>query len=173
MTRETLTLEPIADDPEVGRWLAAMQGARNDTLRELGDLSDVALDWRPSSGADSIGTILYHVALVEVDWLLVDILGTDPAPAWAEELFPDTDRSEGGQLTPIAGLTLTQHLERLAAVRTQLLEHLRSMPVDDFIRARPRADADVSPVWVIHHLLQHEAEHRSQIGGLKAAHQST
>ena len=33
--REQLTLDPIADAPEVGRWLAAMQDARRDTLREL------------------------------------------------------------------------------------------------------------------------------------------
>jgi uncharacterized damage-inducible protein DinB len=27
---------------------------------------------------------------------------------------------------------------------------------------------DVTPEWVLHHLMQHEAEHRSQIGALRA-----
>ncbi|HET6648564.1 MAG TPA: hypothetical protein VFH79_00215 [Candidatus Limnocylindria bacterium] len=33
--RERLILEPLADDPEVGRWLAALEDARRDTLAEL------------------------------------------------------------------------------------------------------------------------------------------
>jgi len=31
--REVLALEPMADDPEVGRWLSAMEDARRDTLK--------------------------------------------------------------------------------------------------------------------------------------------
>lgn len=33
-SRKTLALVPIADDPEVGRWLAALEDCRRDTLRE-------------------------------------------------------------------------------------------------------------------------------------------
>jgi uncharacterized damage-inducible protein DinB len=28
---------------------------------------------------------------------------------------------------------------------------------------------DVTPEWVVHHLMQHEAEHRGQIGELRVA----
>jgi uncharacterized damage-inducible protein DinB len=33
---------------------------------------------------------------------------------------------------------------------------------------RERPDYDVTPAWVLHHLMQHEAEHRSQISGIRA-----
>jgi uncharacterized damage-inducible protein DinB len=41
------------------------------------------------------------------------------------------------------------------------------MDLADFRRIRSLPEYDVTPEWVLHHLMQHEAEHRSQIGGLK------
>ena len=40
------------------------------------------------------------------------------------------------------------------------------MDLTDFRRARALALYDVTPEWVLHHLCQHEAEHRSQLGRL-------
>lgn len=42
--RERLTLEPIADAPEVGRWLSALEDGRRDTLRELDTVTSEMLD---------------------------------------------------------------------------------------------------------------------------------
>jgi hypothetical protein len=63
--RERLALDPIADDPEVGRWLAALVDGRRDTLRELERVTPEMLDWYPDAPLNSIGTLLYHVAFVE------------------------------------------------------------------------------------------------------------
>jgi hypothetical protein len=60
--RQVLSLEPIADDPEVGRWLAAMEDARRDTLRELDGVPEDLIDQRPPADDNSIGALLYHVA---------------------------------------------------------------------------------------------------------------
>jgi hypothetical protein len=67
--RDVLVLRSIADDPELGRWLAAMEDARRDTLRELETVTPEMLDWRSDVPLDSIGTLLYHIALVEAAWL--------------------------------------------------------------------------------------------------------
>jgi hypothetical protein len=40
------------------------------------------------------------------------------------------------------------------------------MTADDFVRPRSLADYDVSPAWVLHHLGQHEAEHRGELGSV-------
>jgi uncharacterized damage-inducible protein DinB len=37
-----------------------------------------------------------------------------------------------------------------------------------FRRVRRLSDCDVTPEWVIHHLMQHEAEHRGEIAALRA-----
>ena len=165
--REVLSLEPIAHDPEVGRWLAAMEDCRRDTLTELGGLGDDVLDAKPPGAENSIGSVLYHVALVEADWLLVDIFGFDGTRSPDPVLLPFSDRNAEGQLTHVPGETLEQQLDRLAAVRGILLDRLRPMSSGDFHTTRARDAYDVTPAWVVHHLLQHEAEHRSEIVRLR------
>jgi uncharacterized damage-inducible protein DinB len=104
MTNEQRILDPYpCREPEIGRWLAGLQDARQRTLRALEDLSPATLDWPPPDGESSIGTVLYHLADIEADYLYVEVLE-------------------------------------------------RPMP----------------PEYVLYHLMQHEAEHRSQIGTLRA-----
>ena len=52
-------------------------------------------------------------------------------------------------------------------VRESLVAVLRDMPLDEFRRVRRLEAYDVTPEWVVHHLLQHEAEHRGQIALLR------
>ncbi len=169
--REVLSLEPVAGEPEVGRWLSALEDARRDTVRELDGVSDEALDWTPPGVApNTIGTLLYHIALVEADWLLADILGPKAAPPWPEELLPFGDRDKDGRLTEIHGMTQREHLDRLEAVRSMLMDYLRPMTLEEFHRLRARERWDVTPAWVLHHLLQHEAEHRAHIAWVRETH---
>jgi uncharacterized damage-inducible protein DinB len=167
--REVLSLEPIADEPEVGRWLSAMEDCRRDTLRELEGLPADALDRWVGTEQNSIGSLLYHVALVEADWLLSDIMGPEGGVDWPAEILPAEDRDAEGLLTRFQGDSLEQHLERLRTVRALVMEHLQPMSLEEFHRPRSRERYDVSPAWVLHHLLQHEAEHRSEIVRLRQA----
>jgi len=43
------------------------------------------------------------------------------------------------------------------------------MTLVEFSQVRTLEPYDVTPEYVLHHLMQHEAEHRSQIGGLRIA----
>jgi DinB superfamily len=167
--REVLSLEPDADDPEVGRWLSALQDCRRDTIKELNGVTDAMIDVHSTGTDNSVATILYHVALIEADWLLADIFGFASATSAEPALFPIADRGPDHHLTVVAGETLGQHIERLAAVRSILLDRLRPMTSQEFHRARRRDHYDVTPAWVVHHPLQHEAEHRSELGRVKAA----
>jgi hypothetical protein len=169
--REILALSPMADDPEVGRWLAALEDSRRDTLRELETVTPEMVDWYPSAPLNSIGSLLYHIGLVEASWVSEEILG-DPEAKDLEPLLPWPDREgpgEGGQrhLSRIDGQTLEQHRERLAAIRAYAMGRLQPLTNDDFHRLRRFDRYDVSPDWVIHHLLQHEAEHRSHVAWLR------
>ena len=163
-------MEPAADAPEVGRWLSAMADARRDTLRELEGLPDQDLFVRPEGVDNSIGSVLYHVALIEVDWLVDEIMGRSEEEFEESSLarwFPQSDRDGEGRLTEPPPDTLAGHLERLTVVRDALVEEVRPMSVADYHQPRVRARYDVSPAWVLHHLLQHEAEHRSEIARLR------
>jgi uncharacterized damage-inducible protein DinB len=163
-----LILQPYRNaDPEIGRWLWALDDARWRTLERLEGISAEAVDWAPPDGGSSIGTVLYHIALIEADWLYAEVLEQEYAPAIAE-LFPWEVRDEQRLLTQVHGIGIEVHLQRLQTVRTALLDVFGTMELDDFRRARHLPDYDVTPQWVLHHLMQHEAEHRSQIGALRA-----
>ena len=170
--RKVLVLEPLADDPEVGRWLAALEDARRDTIQELSSVTPEMLDARPDPLLNSIGTLLYHIALIETSWLLDDIFEGEPGPDWLQALLPFSDRDGGGRLIQVDGVAMSGHLERLGAVRQYLLERLRPMPNVDFHRARRLDSYDAAPDWVLHHLLQHEAEHRSHIAWLRDSYRA-
>lgn len=151
---------------EIGRALWAMQDARDRTMRELAKVSSDMVDWLPPAGESSIGTILYHLADIEADWLYVEVL-EQPFPPEIADLFTYPTRDEQGKLVQVIGMTLEEHLARLETVRSHLLKAFSTMSLDDYRRARSLPQYDVTPEWVLHHLRQHEGEHRSQIGALR------
>ena len=170
--RQRLILEPIADDPEVGRWLAALEDGRRDTLRELDRVTPEMIDWYPDAPLNSIGALLYHVALIEADWVISEILELPDYPPEIKRLLPWADREGDGHLWRADGQELDAHLSRLSGVRQFVLERLRPMTNDDFHRVRQLDDYDVAPDWAIHHIIQHEAEHRSHIAWLRDTYSS-
>ena len=54
-----------ARDPLVERWLAYMNMIRERTLEDVEGLSVEALDHTTPEQANSISTLLYHIALIE------------------------------------------------------------------------------------------------------------
>lgn len=59
-------------EPEIGAALWRLQDARRRTLRLLRDVpADIV---EQETEGNSVGTILYHVALIEADWLYAEIL---------------------------------------------------------------------------------------------------
>jgi hypothetical protein len=165
--RERLALDPIADDPEVGRWLAALEDGRLDTVRELERVTPEMVDWYPDAPLNSIGSLLYHIALIEADWVVNEILELGDDVPELNPLLPWPDRVAGGHLTRVDGQSLSAHLERLAGVRRFVLERLGPMTNEDFHRVRQLERYDVAPDWAVHHIIQHEAEHRSHIAWLR------
>ncbi|HUG16577.1 MAG TPA: DinB family protein, partial [Thermomicrobiales bacterium] len=58
---------------------------------------------------------------------------------------------------------LGRYVTALDAVRERLLDTVRALDLTDLRRPRSLPDYDVSPDWVLHHLVQHETEHRAEI----------
>lgn len=156
--------------PRIGRFVAMLEDTRRRTLRDLETLDEAYIDrglpWNPNS----IGTLVYHVAAIELDWTFADVLQTNRFPDGTEAWFPVDVRDEDGRLSPMVD-SLAHHLERLSWVRAHLLEALRGLGDDDLDRLVSNADdgSTNSIAWILQHLMQHEAEHRGQIGELRNA----
>src|SRR5512133_2830488 len=73
--KDITTMDPVKHDyivrplpgcpPEIGRMLWQLEDTRRRTLRSLDKLPEGALDALPEGTTNTVGTILYHTALVE------------------------------------------------------------------------------------------------------------
>ena len=159
---------PVGYAPGVGALLSMMEDCRARTLREVQRVEPAALDTPSAWNGNTIGSLLYHIAAIELDWLYSDILQQDfPPEAW--EWFPHHVREEDGRLTSVTGESIDRHVDRLAWVRGLTRRQLRTLTEEDLHATRPSGDRSVTLEWILHHLMQHEAEHRGQLGEIRAA----
>lgn len=151
-------------DPPIAAALWRLQDCRNRTLELLEAVDPRWIDFPAGGGGNTIGALLYHIAAIELDWLYSEILESDDYPDEIVALFPHDVREEDGRLVGAVGGSLADHLDRLAFVRRHFLEQMRSVDEADYRRVRSLEPYDVTPEWVLHHLAQHEADHRGQLG---------
>lgn len=153
-------------EPLVARYLTMLADCRSLTMESIKDLRFDLLYWRRNEFDSNISDLLYHIAYVEADWLYTDVL----QKAIPEELTQQLnyqDRDNLGRLVHVGAEELDSSLLRLQRVRARLNQSYAAMDLQEFRRLRHMEKHDVSPEWVLHHLLQHEAEHRGQINLLK------
>jgi hypothetical protein len=169
--RRELRAQPLPGyEPEIGIWLWALQEARRRTLRLVEGLDQRTIDWEGADGRENaIGTLLYHIADVEMGWLFGDLLQSD-LPESVRGDFPFPARGADKRLTPVLGEPPESHMGRLARSRKVFLETFKTIPADEWRRLRMPKDEDyaVTPEWAVFHLVEHEAGHAFQISSLKA-----
>jgi hypothetical protein len=91
--RDNLILDPLSGyASDIGVWLSALQNARERTLRVLEIIEPQWLDFIPEADGESIGTILYHLGVIEADWLYVEVLQATSYPPEINILFPHVVR---------------------------------------------------------------------------------
>lgn len=168
--RRLLQTDPLPGyEPDIGRWMWALEAVRRRTLASARGLDQAVLDWRgPDGWENSIGSLLYHIALVEMSWLFEDIL-LEKLPDPVRTEFPHAMAREG-RLTHVPLVPLEEHLGRLDRTRGILLEALRGMTLEDWRRVRrpEGVDYQVTPEWAVFHLVEHESGHAAQIRTMRA-----
>jgi len=163
-------------DPEIGRWLWALQDVRHRyTLRLVKDLDERLVDWEgPDGQENAIGSLLYHIAHVEMGWLYGDLMQMTELPAAVRPDFPFPGReADRNHLTRVLGVPLAEHIARLDRSREVFLKELQEFTVEDWRRLRRPPDFEevnyeVTPEWAVFHLVEHEAGHAFQMRSLKA-----
>ncbi|GGO05957.1 DinB family protein [Saccharibacillus kuerlensis] len=165
MEQKKLYISALPDYPEeIGRQLWMMEDVRRDLLHKLQDVTQEELDTPLDDNLSTIASLLYHIAEVETSWLYFDLLEQKKLAPHIEPWFPRSARSESGEIYSPPGESLEDHLNRLSVVRSDFLEKLRSVDLEDWrtFRSLP-GEYDVTPEWIVYHLIEHEAHHRGQI----------
>lgn len=166
--RRKLQVEPLDGyAPEIAAWLWAMEATRAKTKHYALGLEQEVVDWPGTAGdGNTIGSLLYHLAIVELGWLLGDtLMRPDLIP---EEEFPYEPFTDG-RITRVVGVPLAEHVARLDRTRATFLRHMRDLPVEEWSRLRDPEGEDYSltPAWMVFHLIEHEAGHAAQIAVLR------
>lgn len=167
-SREQRIMEiPTGYDPNIAPLVWMLEDTRRRTKAAIAGVSEQTVDWTPPEGGNTIGTLLYHIMVIEMSYLYEDMLQVTALPKEVEKLVIHDVRDAHGLLTVVKGEPLGIHLLRLDAGRGLLLKTLRTMSLIEFRRVRAVEDYHITPEWVLHHLMQHEAEHRGQIMELR------
>ena len=153
-------------EPLVARYLTMLADCRALTMESIKNLRFDLLYWRRNEVDSNISDLIYHIAYVEADWLYSDVL-EQPLPKGLTQQLNYSDRDSQGRLVHVGVEELEFSLARLEKVRSELNRAYSRMTLAEFRRLRRSEKHDVSPEWVLHHLLQHEAEHRGQINLMK------
>lgn len=169
-TGKRLFIHPFQSrSSEIGRWIWVLTDTRNRTLTSLEGITaenQAVIDWQSPTNGNSLGSLLYHIAAIEASWLYEEVLQQDFPPD-LERLLPVDVRDNQDHLAIVKGVPLDEHLHRLELIHSELCRVYSEMTLDEFCRPRQLPGYEVTPGWVLHHLIQHEVEHRSQIAELR------
>lgn len=171
--KRVLQITPVSGiDPAISAAIWRMHDSRERTIEAIADVSPSELDWLATGLHNTLSSLLYHIGIVEMDWLYFEVLQTEPTDAY-NHLFPHPMRDSAGRLWQVSQVTLEEHLQRLTDSRQLLLDVFQTMTGEDFRRLRILEDYDVSPEWVLHHLAQHEDEHRGEMTTIRTLYRTT
>ena len=168
--RRRILLEPNAElTPRVGFIFSMMQKVRERTLRRLSEISPEEMDYSPHGrNIETIGTLLLHIAGVEWSWIFEDVGDTAMDYEKWKHAFPLREYID--QLT---GQPLEFYIERLAEVRNEVFEWLKTINDETLDQIVHLGDTDVSIEWVLFHLIEHEAMHVGQMSILSRMYDMT
>ena len=151
---------------DLGHALAALEEVRGRTKRAVEGMAPAALASR-EHGANSIGALLRHIGLVELDWILTDVGRGEGLP----EGTPEVLRLEGAMADP-GPRALDEFVAALDFARAVTVDRLSRLPGSEIAEEREYLDEQVHRVfdvrWILHHLVVHEAEHLGQINSQRA-----
>lgn len=170
MKTKRLILSPQAGvAPAIGYYLAAMNEVREQLREAVREMSNEELARQAFKGAHAIGALVLHIGEAEWWWMQCILSGhelTDEdrqSPFWDVLVEPDA--------FPSKNYSAQFCLDTIDEIRGQTTAMLASFTDADlertFKHTRGEKTIEMSLRWVLHHLLDHEAQHKGQILMLK------
>jgi uncharacterized damage-inducible protein DinB len=155
--------------PELARSLAAMEEVRAQLHKAVDEMSVEDLARRAIPGAHSIGTLVLHIGESEWFWLNCVIRGRKLTDEDRQQPFWDVLKDP--EAVPAKNYSADFCLETIDGIRQEMRRFLSSLTdaglenVYSYTRGSTTMEASLR--WILHHLVDHEAQHKGQILMLK------
>jgi uncharacterized damage-inducible protein DinB len=165
-----------AISPVIANAAAQLDALLATLTRRVEKATPEQLEWQLRPGMNTIGMLLAHLAIVEVDWTEVAGRGIE-SDAEADRIIQGIlgiGMEEDGMPLPedgthprsLAGKTAADYLEILRKARSATHRALQSWEDGRLAETRTVDGREVSLAWVLYHLVEHFAYHLGQIGQL-------
>ena len=168
MPRHILTPAPGVS-PEIGFYLSGMEEVREQVRDAVVSLSGPKLNRPAFIGSHSIGGLVLHIGEAEWWWMQCVVAGHELT--FADRQMPYWDVLENPKAFEGKGYTAEFCLQEIEKIRSQTRTLLASFNDNAleliFSFERGGNTHEHSLRWILHHLIDHEAQHKGQILLLK------
>ena len=157
-----IDVEPLAgyQDP-YGLLCAVLQDGTNEWRGELDpNLTEDAVVWQPHPGTHSIGAVILHIVGVEIFWFERFVLGLPGDPEERKLVMADDIDQDEWRWPAPPRRPISWYFELQERIRARTLESIKQWPAPD--TALEHHGRQITPRWVLGHVIQHEAYHGGQ-----------
>lgn len=164
------TLEPLAGvSREIGFYLSGWEASRAELREIVADLSGEELAAGILPGAHQIGGLILHLGEAESSWIHAIIAGKeldDEAKKFAH--WYDTTENDFAE-KGYSAKDCIERIDKISEMSRAILAKFTDADLDRLFGYKRDSGerVEVSLRWVLHHLIDHEANHKGQISMLK------
>jgi uncharacterized damage-inducible protein DinB len=155
--------------PGIGLGLSGMDEVRAQLHKAISGLSDEQIGRRAVPGAHPIGGLVLHIGEAEWWWIQCIVGGSEMTDE--DRRLAHWDVLDDPDGFAAKGYSAQYCLDAIDSIRERTRKALASFSDNDLERIfsfeRRSGTIEVSLRWVLHHLIDHEAQHKGQILMLK------
>ena len=154
---------------DIGFYLSGMEEVRAQLVEAVAGMSPDQIGRAVVPDAHSIAALVLHIGEAEWHWMQRVVSGNEVTEAIRNSAYWDV--LEDPASFSLKGYAVEFCLNEIKKIREQTFETLRQF--DDsqldrvFTFARKGQTQELSLRWILHHLIDHEAQHKGQILLLK------
>lgn len=153
----------------IGYYLSGMEEVREQVVNAVKNIPDDLIGTPAFLGAHSIGALVLHIGEAEWFWMQMVVCGQKLTDEVKESAFWDV--LEDPELMSRKGYTAEFCLREVEKIRNQTRDVLfarNDSDLDQMITFERRGKTNQYTLrWILHHLMDHEAQHKGQILMLK------